>query len=80
MKHGVPVDLFDRGVLEPEMTRQDLGRLNDLIAGRRRVWLIYSHAWYTDPEGLVPEALSSVMELRRRWAPEGVEVYLYEGG
>jgi len=80
VKHGVPVDLFDRGVLEPEMTRRDLGALHDLIAGRRRVWLIYSHAWYTDPEGLVPKALNSAMELQQRWAPEGIEVHLYKGG
>ena len=79
-EHGLPVDLFDRGVLEPEMTRQDLDRLQELIAGRRRVWLISSHAWYADPEGLVPSALRRRMDLERRWALPGVEVRLYTGG
>jgi len=79
-EHGLPVDLFDRGVLEPEMTEQDLGRLNELIAGRSRVWLISSHAWYTDPEGLVSEALESALTLKQCWALEGVEVRLYDGG
>ncbi|NIV36538.1 MAG: hypothetical protein GWN58_46025, partial [Anaerolineae bacterium] len=48
-EHGLPVDLFDRGVLEPKMTTSDLPRLRALIRGHERVWLVYSHDWYTDP-------------------------------
>ena len=55
--HGVPSDLFDSGRLEPQMTPADLPRLRDLVEGRRRVWLIYSHDWYADPDGLIPAEL-----------------------
>ncbi|MGC8780392.1 MAG: glycosyltransferase family 39 protein [Anaerolineae bacterium] len=78
VEHGVPVDLFDRGVLEPKMTENDLPRLRALLAGRPRVWLIYSHNWYTDPRGLIPAALAQEFSLRdvRRFV--GLEVQLYE--
>lgn len=80
VEHGLPVDLFARGELEPEMTPQDLPRLRSLVADRRRVWLIYSHSWYTDPEGLVPQTLASSLDPVEWWSFEGVEVRLYEGG
>ncbi len=76
-KRGVPVDLFDAGVLEPKMTEADLPRLHRLIAGRPRVWLIYSHDWYTDPHGLIPAALAQRFELRERQRFVGLEVRLY---
>ena len=76
-EHGLPVDLFERGVLEPAMTERDLARLHKLVAGRRRVWLIYSHQWYTDPEGLIPDALTTALTLRRQWVFEGLQVHLY---
>jgi mannosyltransferase len=60
---GAPVDLFDRGVLEPKMTHQDLPYLRALVEDRPRVWLIYSHDWYTDPDGLIPRQLA--IEMRR---------------
>jgi len=75
--HGVPVDLFDRGVLEPAMTEDDLPRLRALSRDRERVWLVYSHDWYTDPHGLVPAALEAEMALLRRWEFQGVQVFLY---
>ena len=57
-KHGAPVDLFDRGILEPKMAESDLPRLRELISDKQRVWLIYSHNWYTDPQNLIPTALA----------------------
>lgn len=77
-KHGVPVDLFDRGVLEPKMTPADLPRLHDLVRSQDRVWLIYSHAWYTDPNGLIPAALAEEFRLLERQRFIGIEVMLYE--
>jgi hypothetical protein len=76
-EHGVPVDLFDRGVLEPKMTEDDLPRLRALIQGHDRVWLVYSHNWYTDPVGLIPAALEKEMELLGNWRFHGLQVYLY---
>ncbi len=77
VRHGVPVDLFDRGVLEPKMTREDLPRLRERIRGFERVWLIYSHDWYTDPEGLIPRTLDQELELVERRRFYGLEVRLY---
>ncbi len=76
-KHGVPVDLFDRGVLEPKMAASDLPRLHDLISGRKRVWLIYSHNWYTDPTGLIATVLSQDLKQLDQRQFDGLEVRLY---
>jgi mannosyltransferase len=77
VEHGIPVDMFDRGILEPRMTRSDLPALRDLVSGHDRVWLVYSHNWYTDPQGLIPPALEEKLDLQGRWEFYGVEVMLY---
>ncbi len=76
-RHGVPVDLFARGILEPKMSASDLPRLRALIKERERVWLIYSHQWYTDPERLIPLALERELVMRDRRDFRGVQVRLY---
>ncbi len=76
-QRGAPVDLFEAGVLEPKMTPADLPRLHALVAGRRRVWLIYSHDWYTDPRGLIPDALAQHVALLEQRRFVGLEVRLY---
>ena len=76
-ERGVPVDLFDRGVLEPKMTAEDLPRMQALIRDRARVWLVYSHQWYTDPQGLIPAALDRALSLQLRRRFYGLEVRLY---
>ncbi len=48
-KRGIPLDLFESGILEPKMTESDIPRLISLVSGRDRVWLVYSHDSYTDP-------------------------------
>jgi hypothetical protein len=77
-KHGVPVDMFDRGILEPKMTDSDIPRLISLLSGRKRVWLVYSHNGYTDPMGLIPQTLASRMKLIRQRDFYGGQVQLYE--
>ena len=42
-----------------------------------RVWLIYSHDWYTDPQGLIPTALEEELNLHGRWDFRGLQVRLY---
>lgn len=76
-KHGLPVDLFDSGIVEPKMTAGDIPRLLSLLAGRQRVWLVYSHNWYTDPTGLIPQTLASQMRLIRQRDFYGGQVQLY---
>jgi mannosyltransferase len=77
-KQGVPLDLFDSGILEPKMTDDDIPRLISLLRGHNRVWLVYSHNDYTDPMGLIPRTLASQMKLIRTRDFYGGQVQLYE--
>jgi mannosyltransferase len=54
---GAPADLFSRGELESRMRQDDLPRLRELVAPHDDVWLVYTHEWYTDPEGLIMQEL-----------------------
>ena len=76
-KQGVPLDLFDSGILEPEMTANDIPRLISLLRGHNRVWLVYSHDSYTDPMGLIPQTLASQKKLIRTRDFYGGQVQLY---
>ena len=76
-KQGVPLDLFDSGVLEPKMTDSDIPNLISLQSGRDRVWLVYSHNWNTDPMGLIPQTLASHWRLIRQRDFYGGQVQLY---
>ncbi len=77
VKQGVPLDLFDSGILEPKMTTSDIPRLTSLLRGHNRVWLVYSHDSYTDPMGLIPQTLASQMKLIRKRDFYGGQVQLY---
>ena len=76
-KQGVPKDLFESGILEPEMTANDIPGLISLLSGHDRVWLVYSHDSYTDPMGLIPQTLASQMELIQSRDFIGGKVQLY---
>jgi hypothetical protein len=76
-KQGVPLDLFDSGILEPKMTERDIPRLISLLHGHDRVWLVYSHDSYTDPMGLVPQTLASQKKLIQQRDFYGGQVQLY---
>jgi hypothetical protein len=78
VKRGVPLDLFDSGILEPKMTDSDIPGLISLLSGHDRVWLVYSHDSYTDPMGLIPQTLASKMKLIRQRDFYGGQVQLYE--
>lgn len=75
--HGLPVDLFDRGVLEPKMSADDLPYMRTLLADQGSVWLIYSHDWYTDPEGIIPRELGAQMTLVEERSLRGLSVMYY---
>jgi hypothetical protein len=77
-QHGLPADMFERGILEPKMTSDDLERLAALIAGRRRVWLIYSHNWYTDPQSIIPRYLGATLDRTGEQRFNGLNIYTYE--
>ena len=76
-KQGVPLDLFETGIPEPEMTPDDLPGLISLVSGHKRVWLVYSHDSYTDPMGLIPPALASQKPLIQTRDFYGGQVQLY---
>jgi len=77
---GAPSDLFESGQLEPRMTPADLPRLRELIADRERVWLVYSHDWYTDPDQLIPAELGQSLEQTDEEQFAGLRVLRYERG
>jgi mannosyltransferase len=76
-KHGVPLDLFESGILEPKMTENDIPKLIALLREHNRVWLVYSHDSYTDPMGLIPQTLASQMKLIQEREFYGGKVQLY---
>jgi uncharacterized membrane protein len=75
---GLPADMFDRGILEPKMTRADLPRLDQLIAGRARIWLVYSHNWYTDPDSIIPRELGARLRQIDQREFNGLKILLYQ--
>lgn len=77
-KQGVPLDLFENGIPEPEMTANDIPGLISLLREHNRVWLVYSHDAYTDPKGLIPETLAAQKKLIRKRDFYGGQVQLYE--
>ena len=76
-ERGVPTDLFGRGELEPKMALSDLPHLRALLDGHARVWLVYSHNWYTDPAGLVPSTLQQMLVLQQRYALPEIQISLF---
>ena len=74
---GLPVDLFERGQLEPTMKESDAPRVQEVLAGRERVWLIYSHNWYSDPDGIVPRELGSLFREVEQTQFVGIQINRY---
>lgn len=77
-RHGVPDDVFARGILEPKMTESDIPGLVSQMEGHKRVWLVYSHNDYTDPQGLIAQTLASTMKLSKQQDYYGVQLQFYE--
>jgi uncharacterized membrane protein len=75
---GLPVDLFDRGQLEPKMSEADVPYMHNLLANRHRVWLVYSHDWYTDPEKIIPRELDRFMRRTDERSFAGLQVIRFE--
>ena len=43
------------------MAESDVARLRQLVTNHPRVWLVYSHDWYTDPNGIISRELNHLM-------------------
>ena len=76
---GLPVDLFDRGELEPRMEEGDVFRIQALLAGREQVWLVYSHNWYSDPEGIIPRELGQMFGESEQAEFPGIQIIRFAG-
>ena len=77
-ERGLPVDLFDRGILEPKMAAGDLPYMRELLAGQRRGWLVYSHDWYTDPQRIIPAELARSYQQVDHQEFVGLQIMRYE--
>jgi uncharacterized membrane protein len=81
-EHGIPGDFGDGFIQEHLMTSADVPALRSFAAGHRRIWLVYSHNWYTDPLDLIPSNLGQVTRLTKYQtfaSREPITVFLYEG-
>ncbi len=76
---GLPVDLFERGELEPRMEEDDVPHIEELLAGRDRVWLVYSHNWYSDPDGIIPRELARIFAESRQAEFVGIQIIHFSG-
>jgi hypothetical protein len=63
IEQGIPTTFGTTAVDEPAMTPADIPALRRLMAQHRRLWLVYSHDWYTDPHHLVPHTLGQALQL-----------------
>ena len=76
--YSLPDGLFARNEIEPLFTADDLSRLHAQIAGCKRIWLIHSHVWYSDPDDLVLHTLQQHLTLNHHQPFPGVDLYLFE--
>jgi hypothetical protein len=76
-KHGRP-----KNYSEKKMTLENVPALEDLIRNHKRVWLIYSHEWFTDPEKLSESTLKKNYCLSKskdfKSGQSNVSCYLFE--
>lgn len=82
VEHGVPRDFPSDDVREPRMTTADVPQLKALIRSHRRVWLVYSHEWWTDPHGIVPAALlktGKVVDQKTLPGLPTIQIFLFSG-
>lgn len=77
VQHGLPVDLFDRGVLEPPFQQSDIATVAKLTAGRQHVWLLLSHDWYNDPQHLIPPAMGTLFPHVQKHQFNGIQLVYY---
>ncbi|HKX19439.1 MAG TPA: glycosyltransferase family 39 protein [bacterium] len=80
-EEGVPGSFGDNAVDEHIMGLADVPALEALARKHRRIWLVYSHYWYTDPLHLVPASLARVAQLKtaKTFASrEPIEIFFYE--
>jgi hypothetical protein len=58
---STPLPMFADDQHEPLVTDAQLAGIDAAVGDRQRVWLVHSHFWYSDPNGLVPERLQEIL-------------------
>ncbi len=77
VEHGLPVDLFDRGVLEPEMLPSDVPTVARLTSGQQHAWVLLSHDWYNDPRHLIRPAMRTLFSRETVYPFDNILVIYY---
>ncbi len=72
-----PEDVFSGTVAEPRMTPENTRTALAKLAGVGRVWLVYSHDWYTDPDGLVLGTLDRQRPRLGEWRFRSIRLFLF---
>lgn len=75
---GIPVSLESDRWDEIPVGPQDVPAIEAIASRFERVWLVYSHEYYTDPEEVVPQALHAVGDVEQAAKFHDVEVRRYE--
>ena len=73
----LPEPVFSGDVAEPKMFRVHLPYMHERLIGRERLFLVYSHDWYTDPERLIVRALEVRYRVAADWEFEAIRVIEY---
>ncbi len=73
----VPEAVFTGKEAEPRMTPAQVSSFTAQLEPEARIWLVYSHDWYTDPEGLIPAALAADRSRISVKEFPGIRVLLY---
>lgn len=72
----LPAPVFSGAVAEPKATRENVQAGLRPLAEENRIWLIYSHDWYTDPDQLTLLELRRMFPLRGEWHFRSIRLYL----
>ncbi len=72
----LPEPVFSGTVAEPRMTPENARTSLAQLDGVGRIWLIYSHDWYTDPDGLTLSTLNRLRPILGEWHFRSIRVFL----
>ncbi len=73
----LPEAVFSGTVAEPRMTPENVRTSLAPLAGMGRLWLVYSHDWYTDPDGLTLSALDRQRPRLGEWHFRSIRLFLF---
>lgn len=78
VEYGVPATLFDSGIREPRTYPADLDRIDRLLTGRPRIWLLNTRSSRVDPDFLVIKHLNQRFPGGDRQLFPGLTLFRYQ--